>query len=108
MSEEIVQLTFVVADARRHTVLEFFHRENLDSHIDLSTYKESDVLYKKVTSYKRVFPELNFDVNPIFHKIRLVVRANRSLTRSEDFRFLLSWGHRHRLYDEFRVRRYPI
>ncbi len=53
--------------------LQRFHRQDLNSDVDLVSNKKGHMLHKKIECNKRILAKLNFDSDPVFHKIGLIV-----------------------------------
>ena len=73
LAQHIHQITLVVRHAGRHFLLQRFHGENFDSHINSVGYVEVQVLYEQIVGDKCILSELDFHRNAIFDEISLIV-----------------------------------
>jgi hypothetical protein len=79
LTNNVVELAFIIGDPRTHLTLQRFHRKNLDPHIDTITHVEGKVLDKEIISNKRIFTELNLNSHTVLDKVCLVVTKDRYL-----------------------------
>ncbi len=108
MPQHVVEFALVVADARGHLGGHRLHGQDFDADIDDIADVERHVLHKEVIRHKGILAELNFDGDPLFHKIGLIVGENRCLPCVHDSLFLRFWRHHHRVANQLLVCRHPI
>ena len=75
--DQIVKLSLIIGDARRHFGLQFLHWQNLDSHINHIADIKRHVLDEQIIGNEGIFAELHFDCDALLYKIRLVAGQKR-------------------------------